>query len=170
MLYLSVFLIFIGLVLLWQARRRLATIGLPAGRVIYADNQKWARLEQALYDPELGITGKPDYLVEQGNWIIPVEVKTNRVTAAPYDSHIYQLAVYCLLVERLMGKRPPHGILNYTNRTYEIDYTTGLKSASLQIVDEIRKHEKRKEVHRSHEIPARCQGCGYYSICNEKLG
>jgi len=170
MLYASIILIFIGIVILWEVRRRQARMGLPSGRIIYADTQKWARQEQALYDAKIGLTGKPDYLVEQGNEIIPVEVKSGKIGSAPYDSHIYQLAAYCLLVERLMGKRPSHGVLHYPNRTYAIDYTSGLKIRLLELLDEMHRNDRRKEHHRSHNSPSRCQDCGYRTICDEKGG
>ena len=54
---------------------------------------------------------------------IPVEVKTGRTPAAPHDAHIFQLAVYCLLVEKTYGKRPSHGIIHYPSRDFEVDFT-----------------------------------------------
>lgn len=170
MLYASIILIFIGIVILWEARRRQARMGLPSGRIIYTDTQKWVRQEQALYDAEIGLTGKPDYLVEQGDEIIPVEVKSGKIGSAPYDTHIYQLAAYCLLVEQLMGKRPSHGVLHYPNRTYAIDYTSGLKNKLLELLNEMRGNDRRKELHRSHNNLLRCQACGYRMICDEKGG
>ena len=81
MLFLALLLFVLALVLLWQARKRRAESGLPAGRVIYTDTRGWGKPEQAFYDSELGLTGKPDYLVEQKGQIIPVEVKSRRVEA-----------------------------------------------------------------------------------------
>jgi CRISPR-associated exonuclease Cas4 len=174
MLAIAAVLILFALLLLWQARRRQKTLGLPAGRIIYADTSKWGAVEQALYDPELGLTGRPDYLVEQStklvsSEIIPVEVKSSRVSAAPYDAHIFQLAAYCLLVQRSFGKRPPFGILHYSNRTFAIDYTPQLETALLDLLDEMRSMDRRKEVARSHQAAARCQGCGYRNTCEQRL-
>lgn len=167
---LAILLVIIALTLLLLARRQQKALGLPAGRVIYADTQSWGKpLEQALYDAELGLTGRPDYLVEQGGKIIPVEVKSSRVGEAPYDAHVYQLAAYCVLVERSMEKRPPYGILHYPNRTFAIDFTPQLENALLELLDEMRQHERRKDVPRSHETPARCRGCGYNQVCEQRL-
>jgi CRISPR-associated exonuclease Cas4 len=85
--------------------------------------------------------GKPDYLVQSGGSIIPVEVKSGRAPAAPYDSHIFQLAAYCLLVEKTYGKRPPYGIIHYAGRDFAIDYTRQLESALLDWLAEIRRDE-----------------------------
>lgn len=170
MLALAALLFLLALLLFWQAGRQQKAAGLPAGRVIYSDTRAWgAPVEQALYDAELGLTGRPDYLVEQGGLVIPVEVKSSQVGAAPFDAHIFQLAVYCLLVQRIHGKRPPYGILHYPNRSYAIDYTPQLEAALLALLDEMRARERRKEVARSHDSAARCQACGFRGVCDQSL-
>src|SRR5512139_2055420 len=101
--FLAFLLILLALFLYWQSSRQRKEAGLPRGRVIYTDTRGWGKLERPLYDGELGLTGKPDYLVRQKGQIIPVEVKSGRAPEAPYDSHIYQLAAYCLLVQKAYG-------------------------------------------------------------------
>jgi len=169
MIYLAFILLFFGILLLWQANSRQKSIGLPAGRVIYSDTKNWGAVEQALYDQELGLTGKPDYLIEKRGDVIPVEVKSSRISGAPYDSHIFQLATYCLLVERTTGKRPPYGILHYPNRTFAIDYTDQLENTLFDLLEEIRSQERRKEPDRSHESSTRCNACGFKNICDHRL-
>lgn len=169
MLWLILFLVILGVALLWMSTRQRRAAGLPGGRVIYSDTKGWGDVEQPLYDPGLNLTGKPDYLVQKGEHLIPVEVKSRRISGAPYDSHVYQLAAYCLLVERVFGKRPPHGILHYANRTFAIDYTPELESALLDLVAEIRAQQERRSVDRSHNAPQRCLHCGFRSICDQAL-
>src|SRR3989304_2581481 len=110
LLPLAIVLLVLALLLFWQAGRQQKAAGLPGGRVISSDMRQWGPVTEPLYDPRNGLTGKPDYLVQQGNHLIPVEVKSSQVSAAPYDAHIFQLAAYCMLVESVSGKRPPHGI------------------------------------------------------------
>lgn len=167
--YLALALIFISLALLWLSAQRQSETGLPGGRVIYTDTRDWGPVEKPLYDPTLGLTGKPDYLVEKGRLIIPVEVKSGRVDDAPYDSHIYQLAAYCLLVQRTSGVRPTNGILRYSNRTFAIDYTPQLETALVELLNEMRLAGERKDQGRSHDSPERCAHCGYRSICDQAL-
>lgn len=167
--FIAVFIFVLGLFLLWIATNQRGQSGLPAGRVIYTDTNQWGPVEKPLYDGSLNLTGKPDYLVEQGETLIPVEVKSRRVGQAPYDGQIFQLAAYCLLVERVFGKRPPYGILHFPNRTFAIDYTPELETVLLDLLAEIRADERRKEVDRSHESPARCLRCGYRSYCDQAL-
>ena len=166
---LALFLVLLALFLLWQAGRQRKATGLPGGRVIYADTRAWGAVERPLYDAELGLTGKPDYLVQHGGAIIPVEVKSTRVADAPHDSHIFQLGAYCLLVERTTGKRPPYGILHYPNRTFAIDYTPALESTLLDLLAEMRQCERRGNADRSHDQPARCARCGFRSTCDQRL-
>jgi CRISPR-associated exonuclease Cas4 len=169
MIALALLLVALAVFLLWRAGRQRVASGLPAGRVIYTDTRAWGALEGPLYDPELNLTGKPDYLVEQDGVIIPVEVKSSRVASAPYDAHIYQLAVYCLLVGRHYGKRPPYGILHYPNRTYAIDYTPALEADLIVLLEEMQRRGREKDVPRSHNSAARCSRCGFRSICDQRL-
>jgi CRISPR-associated exonuclease Cas4 len=169
MLYLAFFLLILGIVLLWQSNRQRGQAGLPGGRIIYTDTRAWGEVEKPLVDHSLGLTGKPDYLVERDGTIIPVEVKSGRTPAAPYDSHIFQVAAYCLLVEKTYGKRPPYGIIHYPNRDFAVDYTNQLESSLLDQLAEIRRDEVRSNVPRSHEDAARCRGCGFRKICDQSL-
>jgi CRISPR-associated exonuclease Cas4 len=166
---LALFLIFLSLFLLWQAGRQRQATGLPGGQIIYSDTRNWGAIEKPLYDRYLGLTGKPDYLVEQDGQIIPVEVKSSRVSESPFDSHIFQLAAYCMLVERTFEKRPTHGILHYPNRTYRIDYTQDLESALLDLLADMRADGRRKVIDRSHQEKIRCIRCGYRNTCDQNL-
>lgn len=170
MLYLSLFFLLLALLFLWQASRQQKSAGLPGGRVIYTDTRGWgAPLEEPLFNKQLGLTGKPDYLVEQKGQIIPVEVKSGRAPESPYDSHIYQLAAYCLLVEKTYGKRPPYGIIHYPARDFAVDYTPALESSLLDLLADIRRDDTRAEVNCSHAEPARCRRCGFRTVCEQKL-
>ena len=168
-LYAGLFLLFLALILVFISGRQRRAAGLPGGRVISSDTRAWGRVEKPLYDPELGLTGKPDYLVEKDGSLIPVEVKTGRTPAAPYDAHIFQVAAYCLLVERTYGKRPTHGILHYPARDFAVDYTRELESALLDLLASLRVDEHRHEIHRSHEQAERCVRCGYRQNCDQRL-
>jgi CRISPR-associated exonuclease Cas4 len=169
MSYLAILLLLLAVVLLWQAARQRRSAGLPGGRVIYCDTRNWGKLERPLYDRALDLTGKPDYLVRQNGQIIPVEVKSGRAPKAPYDAHIFQLASYCLLVEKTYGKRPPSGILHYNDRDFAIDYTPELEFALMDLLADIRRDETRVQVERSHQHVQRCVACGFNAVCDQRL-
>lgn len=180
MIYLATILICIAILLRWYARREEIARGLPAGRIIYSDTSGWFSAVEPFYDPDLGLTGKPDYLVLKDGAIIPVEVKSTQHARIPYNSHVLQLAAYLLLVDRDMGQRPPYGILHYSGvssslqrknqRTYAIDYTAALETNILNLIADMHQLERKKsDIPRSHNIAARCRKCGFRTICDQRL-
>jgi CRISPR-associated exonuclease Cas4 len=169
MQYLALLLLLIALLLFWKSANQRKSSGLPGGRIIYTDTSNWGKVEKALYDPDLGLTGKPDYLVDQGGKIIPVEVKSGRTPESPYDSHIFQLAAYCLLVDRTYGQRPPYGIIHYSDRDFAVDYTYELESALLDLLTDMQHSKQRREVPRSHSENQRCNKCGFRAACDQVL-
>lgn len=168
-LSLAVLLLLAALFVIWLANKQRRATGLPSGRVIYSDTDRWRKVEKPLYDPVSGLAGKPDYLVEENGRLIPIEVKSSRAPGLPHDSHVYQLAAYCLLVERTHHQRPPYGILRYRDKTFSIEYTPALQRELEDLLDKIRLQEKRGEADRSHQEAARCFRCGFRSICDQRL-
>ena len=57
----------------------------------------------------IGLVGRPDAVVEENGYFIPVERKT--FGKRPRDKDVAQLLVYCRLMEEEFGVRPPHGYL-----------------------------------------------------------
>lgn len=166
---LTVVLLASALLLIWLARRRRHRSGLPRGRVILSDMGRWDRLERPLFSNELLVTGKPDYLVEDGAHIIPVEVKSGRGPDHPYPSHVMQLAAYCALVEECYGRRPAHGIIKYADRMFEVDYSTDLEDELLASIGRMRGNLATGGARRSHDDPRRCRSCGYGDECDQRL-
>jgi hypothetical protein len=76
MIYLGLLLVGVALVLFWLSARQRRASGSPAGKILYQDTGLWHKVEKPLFDPQLNLTGKPDYLVEQDGVWIPVEVKS----------------------------------------------------------------------------------------------
>lgn len=169
MLYLALALFLLAVLFFWQSDRQRKATGLPGGRVVYTDTRNWGKVEKPLFHQGLGLTGKPDYLIEQNGQIIPVEVKSGRAPDAPYDSHIYQLASYCLLVEKTYGKRPPYGIIHYHDRNFAIDYTQELESKLLDILAEMKRDSRKGSIPRSHDQASRCAHCGFRKACDQSL-
>lgn len=170
----AVFLV-LSLSMLWYAGRLRQRTGLPPGRVIYSDTRTWQDCPEALYAPSVNLTGKPDYLVEKWNYLIPIEIKSCHAPAEPYRSHVLQLAAYCLLVEEACGKRPPYGLISYQDssgspaRTFSIRYTERLESELLNTLEWLREDWRNKDADRDHHDPLRCQACGYAAYCDQCL-
>ncbi len=162
-------LFLLAFLLLWQGARQRRASGLPGGRVVYDDTRARVKFETPLYDSALGLAGKPDYVIRQGQTLIPVEIKSGYAPPQPFDSHIYQVAAYCLLIQRATGHRPPAGIIQYRNRTFEVDFTPEVEEELIALMEEIRRQEKRSDTGRSHSEPARCARCGFHSLCDQRL-
>lgn len=162
-------LLLLGLALLGLARWTRARSGLPRGGLIAADVGTWRRLEHPLFSSRHQLVGRPDYLLADGADLIPVEIKSGRAPGHPYDSHVLQLAAYCLLVAETSGRRPPYGILCYADRSFEIPYTRALEEALLEVLEEMRKDLIRGGASRSHHDGRRCASCGYREHCRQAL-
>jgi CRISPR-associated exonuclease Cas4 len=184
-LYLAlVLLLVLALVARVYARSGARRAGLPRGQVIYSDtgfpvgriapvslNQEGERQEKPLRSERFGLVGRPDYLVRTDEGIVPVEAKSTACPSngVPYDSHVMQLAAYCLLVEDATGADVPFGVIRYRDRQLRVDYTDELRDALLALLAEMREARQAEEVHRSHEEARRCAGCSYREICDESL-
>ncbi len=170
MIWIILALILVAVLLLFISQRMRRQSGIPGGKIIYSDVKMWGKpLEKPLFDGSIGLVGKPDYLIQQNGMVIPVEVKTCRPPDAPYDSHIYQLAAYCLLVEKVYQNRPTHGLINYPGRTFSIDFTDELREQTLSLISEMHRKERSANILRSHDEAPRCRSCGYKSLCDQRL-
>jgi CRISPR-associated exonuclease Cas4 len=166
------------------ARRRSRSTVLPTGTLVYSDtgfalgklaptriNDEGERQERALVSRKYGLTGRPDYLVRTREGVVPVEVKSARRPASgvPYDSHLMQLAAYCLLVEDQLGVSVPFGLIRYSDGEVRVEYTQGLRETLSELLDEIREAREADEVHRTHDQRQRCASCGFRDVCDESL-
>lgn len=166
---LALILLFFGWLALARSRQLCQQSGLPAGRLVYADSADWQPNVQPLYAKEYHLSGKPDYLVETDEGIIPVEVKSTSAPTIPYLGHLLQLAAYCLLVEATTGRTPPHGLLKYADALYEVDFTPELRRELLEMMAAMRQTRLVENVERSHRQPSRCAACGFAYTCDEAL-
>ena len=166
------------------ARREARRTGLPAGALLYSDTGRpvgrlapaevgaeGLKQERPLVSPRLGLVGRPDYLIESEGGVVPVEIKSTACPAGgrPYDSHVAQLAAYCLLVEDVLGASVPFGVIRYRDREVRVEYTDELRGHALALIEEMRAARDAEEVHRSHEDPRRCAGCSMRDVCTESL-
>ena len=163
-------IVIVALVLLALARLQRERTGVPVGaRIVYSDSGAWEKVERPLFSRQYGLTGKPDYIIEQDGAIIPIEVKPNRTAPKPRDSDVMQLAAYALLIEEAYGAVPPHGLLKYRDAVFEIDFTEQLKEELIALMAAMRRDFEAREVARSHAESRRCHACGYRAECGQIL-
>jgi CRISPR-associated exonuclease Cas4 len=161
-------LLLVAVLLLVGGLRLRRKTGLPWAPVVAQDTDGYT-LDKPLFARRIGLTGKPDYLLELRGHTIPVEVKPSRHAARPYESDLMQLAAYCLLVEETSGEAPPYGLLRYAERTYRLDYTSRVRDELLALLDEMRAALESPTSTRSHDDPLRCRGCGFFEQCDQAL-
>jgi CRISPR-associated exonuclease Cas4 len=172
MFFLIVPMIFIATVLAWLiGRRLLARTGLPVPNILYADVGSTFPQSQSLSSERYGLVGKPDYLVRLAEGIAPIEVKSCRAPASgrPYEGHIFQLAAYCLLVEDVFGVPVQHGLVNYEDRSIQVDFTPSLRTSLLALLDEMHAAKQGEELHIDHTRPGKCRSFGFRTVCGENL-
>jgi len=153
-----------------QAQTTRVAAGLPAGEIIYADTATWQPTQEAILSRRWGLVGKPDYLVEQGDGVIPVEVKSSRLprSGAPHEGHVLQLAAYCALVADTYGRRPPYGYVHYRDATVKVPYTPALEEALRTALAQMRAARHAADVQRSHQDYWRCRRCGLAYACGSE--
>jgi CRISPR-associated exonuclease Cas4 len=164
-------MVFLVALLMWaRARQQIRQSGIPDGRVVYQDTDRRHNVERPLVSPSCGLTGKPDYLVEAANGLIPVELKSrNCPRSGPHEGEVAQVTAYCVLVEDAFGATPPCGIIQYADRAWPIRYTINDRKRLLHILDQMREARNTRTAHRDHQHAARCRACGYRAVCDEAL-
>lgn len=144
---------------------------LPEGNVLYSDTGREEQPAQTLVSWRHGLKGRPDYIIETAEGIIPVELKSTTCprSGRPYDSHVMQLICYCLLCEEVMNASVPFGIIRYRDREVRVNYTPQLRGRLLSLLEEMRKARESESVHRNHSQAGRCARCGFNEVCGEAL-
>ncbi|HEX4951282.1 MAG TPA: CRISPR-associated protein Cas4 [Blastocatellia bacterium] len=154
---------------LWLANWLRRRSGVPAGDIVYEDTS--GAESEVLYSLKYGLRGKPDYLLEEDDGLIPVEVKSSNTprNGRPYPSHRMQLAVYFLLVEDVLDADAPYGLIRYRDDTLRVENTNELREELLDVVAEMRDILQDGEAYRSHNSPRRCAGCSVAYACDQRL-
>ena len=148
----------------WLLYRR---VGL-SGRVVASDAGV-ARPARVLRSARYGISGKPDYLVEEHGRVAPVELKPSRRADAPWLRDVVQLAAYCLLVEETDPRFAGYGYLRYATRTFRIDFSDSLRAELLRTAEALRADLSAGDVDPNHADAGRCVRCALVTVCGKSL-
>lgn len=156
----AIIALLVGILLLLGGRRIRSHRGLGEGQTLELDDRN-------LYSARLGLVGRPDRLVLDGQFTIPEGWKSSlRV----HDSHRVQVGVYLILIEEETGVRPPHGFVVTGDGSREkVENTPALRAWVLGLADEIR--AARRELEREIPVsqpPGKCRGCGMREGCGQR--
>src|SRR5262245_66518670 len=138
--FVALLLIAIGAILLVVSSHFGRKSGLPRGDVSYADASGQA--QEPFISKRLLMAGKPDYLIKDRNGdLIPVEVRSSNAPRAgrPYESPLMQLAAYFLLLEDVLQRPVPYGLIRYRNRTLRVAHADELRARLMDVIAQMRR-------------------------------
>lgn len=116
-----------------------------------------------------GLAGRPDALISEGGYIIPVERKP--LARKIRDRYVAQLLVYMRLVEEFEGKKPPYGylILGPSCRRFKIENSPERQAWLQSMIDEMRAIVAGAcAVPKPH--PKKCAKCDVRTHCQFGIG
>ena len=148
----------------WMLTRR----GGLRGRVVASDGPL-GRKAPLLRSARLGLSGRPDYIVEEHGRLAPVELKPRRRSRTPWLRDVVQLAAYCALLEEQEPRFAGYGYLRYADRTFRIDFTESLRAELLRTLAALRADLAAPDVDPQHTDPRRCARCSLVSACGRPL-
>lgn len=110
-------------------------LGRITGEVTYSDHGDIPG--DVLYAKKYHLMGKPDFILRDGNSLIPIEVKTGKTPNEPYQNHEMQLMAYCVLIEEHFGVTPKGGYIRYPEKEFHVLYTPDAKKSVLLTINKI---------------------------------
>ncbi|MEO1339516.1 MAG: PD-(D/E)XK nuclease family protein [Myxococcota bacterium] len=128
------------------------------------------RDDEVLRSPRLGLSGRPDRLLQLRNGaVVPIEKKSG--SAKLYDDILVQVGAYLLLVEDVYGRRPPFGLVVLGDDTeYRIRNTARLRRWTRKILDKVKVQRSKLHVEgQGTPLAAKCRKCGFLDECAQGL-
>ena len=116
-----------------------------------------------------GLAGKPDALLSENGFIIPVERKP--LSKKLRDRHIAQLLVYMRLVEEFEGKKPPYGylLLGSNCRRIKIQNTEARQAWLQKMIDEMQACLEHNILPTPAPHPKKCRRCNVRASCEARI-
>jgi CRISPR-associated exonuclease Cas4 len=128
------------------------------------------RNRRTLVSREIGLAGKPDYLLEMNGSLVPVLTRNNPAPDTPHESHIMQVVAYCLLIAEETRRRPRFGVICYGDgRTFEVDFDEESVERLSRIMEDIDASHRRVDVPINHHDRQRCFACRHRQRCDQSL-
>lgn len=155
----AILALFLGLWLRRAGGGMRRSVGLGAGRTVSLDRM-------VLRSVRLGLVGRPDRIIRDGDSLVVEEWKSSRVVRW---SHVAQLGVYFLLVEERFGVPASHGVVVCGDGSrHRVENTPDLRERVLAIAGQIR--AARRQLVEPLPVappPAQCRSCGQRPNCRQ---
>lgn len=157
--------------LIWDLQKVRRLVAMPPGEIVYADDGMLYEQQDILTATDLGLVGKPDYIMRlHDGSLAPIELKSGDAPAkGAYNSHVMQLMAYCLLVQENYGIRPIFGRLQYEDSHFDYEYTIEREEELLDILNNMRDDMFEPTVARSHDNTRKCASCSVREYCEQRL-
>jgi len=136
---------------------------IPRGTIITTDLDTPSAL---LFSQSEPLCGKPDYIIETKQAILPVEVKTGK-HQKPKQHHIMQLIAYCHLVEETYQQTVPYGLIIYqdTKTQFQKPYTLQAKKELKKTMNHMRTILENQDLHTITISQKNCTHCSMSTHC-----
>ena len=150
------------------ARKKRKETGIaPSLTTLSLDGSKTLPVRHYVSDMQ-GLAGRPDALISENGYIIPVEHKplSNKVR----DRYIAQVLVYMRLVEEFEGKKPPYGylILGKNCRKFKVENSPERQAWLQKMINEMQ-----GILHGAASVPTphekKCKRCDVRASCAFKI-
>jgi CRISPR-associated exonuclease Cas4 len=156
-----------AIILALVAARLIRRAGIT-GRIVASDGPV-SRPSRVMRSARHGLSGKPDYIIEENGVVVPVELKPSRRSRTPWLRDVVQLAAYCLLLEEIEPRFGGYGYLRYADRSFRIAFTDSLRAELLKTIDALRDDLAARDVDPNHADPRRCARCALREPCGRAL-
>jgi CRISPR/Cas system-associated exonuclease Cas4 (RecB family) len=158
------------MVIALDAQRRLKKVEqkgelIVSGDLLDSDLQGKGKL---LHDPDWGVTGTPDYILDTPGGPVPVEVKTGHTPNRPYPNHVLQVSCYMRLLDAA-GKPPAYGLINYPDGVFRVAWGDQQKAELKAVLGRMEQAKAEGRADRDHDVPGRCKGCARRDACEQRL-
>lgn len=123
------------------------SVGFRGGKIVYLDKSKGVKEKGAIYGKLLksdkyGLSGKPDYIYQLGEELIPIELKSSEAEDSPYYKDVMQLVAYFLIIEDVYQKKVKRGRIVYRNTMFEVYNRRHLIKELLNILKQMKKMQE----------------------------
>jgi len=141
-----------------EKRRKLKSYGLAEGERLFG---QWVKSNK------LGLTGKPDLVIQTETEIFPVDFKYTR--GRPRRNHLYQLGGYALIMEEKFQKPVKSGFIYLIPQKDAVVFplTDELKQDCLRMVEEIREMIRDEKFPPAPSKRSKCTDCEYQNYCRD---
>ncbi len=151
-----------------EAIRKREASGFSQSEVALAIDGGMLLPEREYVSKSQGLAGKPDAIVREQVYIIPVERKP--LAKKLRDRYVVQLLVYMRLVEEFEGIRPPHGylLLGPSCRRIKVVNSESKQQWLDSLLGEMRQILQGSEP-KAAPHPKKCGKCEVREMCEERL-